>query len=152
MLLIRIRNPQFLKRPWLFALYTVIGGAWPIYFAGPKAQNIEVISVAAGFVAVLNLWFYLSLRQTLRDQERADSEPILPKKQGKVPNRCRQALWVATATLLLAVYEYVMEPHVPANLWQEGFYIFITVAFVCWAIQARREARREKALQGTTNI
>lgn len=152
MLSIKIKNQQFLKRPWLFALYTVIGGAWPIYFAGPKAQNIEVISVAVGVVAVLNLWFYLSLRQTLRDQERADSELNLPKKQGKVPSHCRQLLWAATAPLLLALYEYFMEPHVAANLWQEGFEIFTTVAFVCWAIQARREARREKALQGTTNI
>lgn len=68
MLLMKIRNPQFLKRPWLFTLYTFIGGAWPIYFAGPKAQNADVIGIAVAVVALINLWFYLSLRKTLRDQ------------------------------------------------------------------------------------
>jgi hypothetical protein len=69
MLLVKVTNQQFLKRPWLFAIYTVMGGAWLIYFGGPKAQGIEVIAIAVSVVAVVNVWFYLSLRQTLRDQK-----------------------------------------------------------------------------------
>jgi hypothetical protein len=69
MLLIKVKNPQFLKRPWLFTISTLIGGAWPIYSAGQKAQNIEVIGLVVVVVAVINLWFYLSLRKTVRDQE-----------------------------------------------------------------------------------
>jgi hypothetical protein len=71
MLLVKVKNPQFLRRPWLFTIYTLIGGAWPIYIAGPKAQNIDVIGLAVAVVAVINLWFYLSLRKTIKDQERS---------------------------------------------------------------------------------
>ena len=74
-MLLKIKNPQFLKRPWLFTIYTVIGVAWPIYYGGPKTQNMDVITIAAAVLVVLNLWFYLSLRRTLRDQERAGSKP-----------------------------------------------------------------------------
>ena len=68
----KIRNQQFLKRPWLFTIYTVIGGLLPLYFAGPAAQTAEVIVVAVGVVALLNVWFFVSLSQTLRDQKRPE--------------------------------------------------------------------------------
>ena len=74
MLLMKVTNPQFLKRPWLFTIYSLIGGAWPIYFAGPKAQSIEVIGLLVAVVAIINLWFYLSLRKTIQDQEHSRSE------------------------------------------------------------------------------
>jgi hypothetical protein len=73
MLLMKIKNPQFLKRPWLLTIYTVIGGICPIYFAGPEAHSIEVIGGAVGAVAAVNAWFYLSLWQTLRNQKGSDS-------------------------------------------------------------------------------
>jgi hypothetical protein len=43
MLLIKVRNQQFLRRPWLVTVYTVIGGAWPIYLAGPVAQSVDIL-------------------------------------------------------------------------------------------------------------
>jgi hypothetical protein len=66
MFLIKIKNQNLIKYPWLFALSTVIGGAYPLYFGGPAAQTPGVIAIAAVVVAVLNIWFYLSLRKTLR--------------------------------------------------------------------------------------
>jgi hypothetical protein len=71
---ISIRNQLFfLKRPWRFTFYTLIGGAWPIYFGDPNAQKAAVVATGAGVVIVVNLWFYLSLKQTLSDQKRSDS-------------------------------------------------------------------------------
>jgi hypothetical protein len=69
----KVRNQQLLKRPWLFSIYTIIGGALTIYFAAPPAQNTDVIAVAVGVVAVINIWFFVSLRQTLRSQKPPES-------------------------------------------------------------------------------
>jgi hypothetical protein len=66
----KIKNQQFLKRPWLFTIYAAIGVGLSIYFGGPAAQTPEVILVAVGVLAVLNVWFFVSLRQTLRAQKR----------------------------------------------------------------------------------
>jgi hypothetical protein len=76
MLLVKVKNPQFLKRPWLFTTCTLIGGAGGIYFAGPRAQNLEVISAVGVVFVIINLWFFMSLRQTLRDQKRLDSQTL----------------------------------------------------------------------------
>ncbi len=58
----KMGNQQFLKRPWLFSIYTIIGGAVPIYFGGPSAQNTDVIAIVVGIVAIINIWFFLTLR------------------------------------------------------------------------------------------
>ena len=69
----RIRNPQFLKRPWLFTIYTFLGAALPLYFGGPSTLHPEVIAVAAGVVAVVNVWFFVSLKRTRHDQKSAQN-------------------------------------------------------------------------------
>jgi hypothetical protein len=38
-MLLKIKNQQFLERPWLFTIYTAIGVAWPIYYGGPNTQK-----------------------------------------------------------------------------------------------------------------
>jgi hypothetical protein len=68
----KIRNQQLLKRPWLFTIYTAVGGLLPLYLGGPAAQTAEVILVAVGVLAVLNVWFFVSLRQTLREEKRTE--------------------------------------------------------------------------------
>ena len=67
---LKVTNPQFLKRPWLFALYTVIGGALPVYFGRPVTLDLGVIAIIAGVVAALNVWFYVLLKHTLNEQKR----------------------------------------------------------------------------------
>jgi hypothetical protein len=69
----KIGNQMFLKRPWLFTIYTIIGGGLFLYFGGPQTQNAAVVVVAAGVVTVINIWFFVSLKQTLRDQKRTQT-------------------------------------------------------------------------------
>lgn len=72
MFLLTVKNQSLIKRPWLFSACTVIGGAYPLYFGGPAAQTPETIAIAALVVVALNVWFYLSLRKTLRDKKPID--------------------------------------------------------------------------------
>jgi hypothetical protein len=64
-----VRNPSLLKRPWLFPIYTVIGGVLGLVFGGPKVISTAVIIVALVIIALLNAWFFVSLKQTTRDQK-----------------------------------------------------------------------------------
>jgi len=68
MLLIKIKNQALLKWPWFFTVCTLIGGTYPLYLAGPSGRTPPVIAVIVLVVGLINLWFYLSLRKTLRDK------------------------------------------------------------------------------------
>lgn len=64
----KVKNPSLLRRPWLFPIYTLIGGALGLIFGGPKVISAGVIIVALAVIALLNAWFFVSLKQTTRDQ------------------------------------------------------------------------------------
>lgn len=70
----KIRNQLLLKRPWLFPIYAVIGAVRGLYFGGPRIFSVEVVAIAVGVIAVLNLWFFVSLTRTPRDLKRAEHQ------------------------------------------------------------------------------
>lgn len=58
-----IKNQVFLKRPWLFAVFTVIGASY-IFLPVNNLGTMTRILVFVGTVVVLNAWFLLSLKRT----------------------------------------------------------------------------------------
>jgi hypothetical protein len=73
----KVRNQSLLQRPWLFPIYTVLGVPLGLYLSGGAVKvlgNATVILIGVGCVAALNAWFFISLRQTLRDQNRVPGE------------------------------------------------------------------------------
>ena len=73
----KIRNQSLLRRPWLFPIYTVLGVPLGLYLSRDAVKvlnNATVILIGVGCVAAINVWFFASLRQTLRDQKRVPVE------------------------------------------------------------------------------
>ena len=74
-LLMRIRNQHLLKRPWLFPVYTLIGGAIGLLSV---TSGLSVAMRGAIFVvciSLMNVWFFIALRLTRRNATRAEGEP-----------------------------------------------------------------------------
>jgi len=74
-----IRNQSLLRRPWLFPVYTVLGVLIGLYFGGDAVRvlnNLTVILIGVACIAALNVWFFASLRQTLRELKRVPVEAL----------------------------------------------------------------------------
>jgi len=73
----KIRNQSLLRRPWLFPVYTLLGVPLGLYLGGDAVKVLNyptVIFIFVGCIAALNVWFFASLKQTLRDQKRVPVE------------------------------------------------------------------------------
>lgn len=65
----RIRNQSLLKRPWLFPICTVTGVFVGLFVEGTKGLSAPtIIFVLVGICIAPNIWFFVSLRQTQRQQ------------------------------------------------------------------------------------
>jgi hypothetical protein len=73
----KIRNQVLLRLPWLFSACTIIGVPLGLYLSGDALKvlsKLTLILIGVGCIAALNLWFFVSLRQTTRDQKRVPAE------------------------------------------------------------------------------
>jgi hypothetical protein len=64
----RIRNQVFLKRPWLFPVFSTIGAA-SVFFQGPAVSPTIKIAIFFVVLVLLNAFFFAALRRTQRNQD-----------------------------------------------------------------------------------
>jgi hypothetical protein len=70
---VKIRNQLFLKRPWLFPILTVLGGAIPLFNKRKELSFTLEVSLFLVVIIVINAWFFISLRRTTREQKPPES-------------------------------------------------------------------------------
>jgi uncharacterized membrane protein AbrB (regulator of aidB expression) len=70
---VRIRNQIFLKRPWLFPIFSVIGGCIGLFNRPKELSNTAVMSIFLVVIIVINTWFFISLWRTTRERKPPES-------------------------------------------------------------------------------
>jgi hypothetical protein len=76
-----IRNPLWLKRPWLLpllTLYTLFAPLLLMWRYTPDGLNTEVVLIIVGANLAINVWYFASLRQTRRKIQLEGSVGSMP--------------------------------------------------------------------------